>query len=52
MTGRGSVAEGEDMIFLGKGPNGYYQGPDDPFLGLAVMQGGEVVHNLNVLEGN
>ena len=47
-----SVAEGEDMIFLGKGPNGYYRGPDEPFLGLAVMQGGEVVHNLNVVERN
>jgi len=45
-----AVAEGEDMIFLGKGPNGYYRGPDEPFLGLAVMQGGEVVHNLNVVE--
>ncbi|MXV95959.1 MAG: hypothetical protein F4Y07_14340 [Gemmatimonadetes bacterium] len=47
-----AVAEGEDMIFLGKGPNGYYRGPDEPFLGLAVMQGGEVVHNLNVVERN
>ena len=45
-----AVAEGEDMIFLSKGPNGYYRGPDEPFLGLAVMQGGEVVHNLNVVE--
>ena len=47
-----SVAEGEDRIFIGRGPNGYYQGPDEPFLGLAVMRDGEVVHNLNVLEGN
>ncbi len=47
-----SVAESEDRIFIGRGPNGYYQGPDEPFLGLAVMRDGEVVHNLNVLEGN
>lgn len=46
-----SVAEGEDRIFIGKAPNGYYQ-PDEPFLGLAVRRDGEVVHNLNVLEGN
>ncbi len=47
-----SVAEGEDRIFIGKAPNGYYQAPDDPFLGLAVMRDGKVVRNLNVLEGN
>ena len=47
-----SVAEGEDRIFIGRGPNGYYRGPEEPFLGLAVMRDGEVVHNLNALEGN
>lgn len=43
---------GGDYMFLGKGPEGTMPYHDEPFLGLTFWRGGEVVHNLNLEEGN
>lgn len=44
--------EGGDYMFLGKGPEGSMPYHDEPFLGLTFWRGGEVVHDLNIEEGN
>ena len=44
--------EGGDFMFLGKGPQGSMPYHDEPFLGLTFWRGGEVIHDLNVAEGN
>ena len=44
--------DGGDFMFLGKGPEGTMPYHDEPFLGLTFWRDGEVVHNLNVEEGN
>lgn len=44
--------EGGDFMFLGKGPEGSMPYHEDPFLGLTFWRDGEIVHDLNVEEGN
>ncbi|WP_420614905.1 hypothetical protein [Candidatus Palauibacter sp.] len=44
--------DGGDFMFLGKGPEGSMPYHDEPFLGLTFWRDGEVIHDLNVDEGN
>ncbi len=43
---------GGDFMFLGKGPEGTMPYHDEPFLGQTFWRDGEVIHDLNVAEGN
>ena len=43
---------GGEWMFLGSGPSGTMWSRDEPFLGLEVARDGEVLHEVNVAEGN
>ncbi len=44
--------DGGDFMFLGRGPEGSMPFHGEPFLGLTFWRNGEVIHDLNVAEGN